>query len=151
MEHIHDDAFGSAKRLMVDLLRVRPALQSREVTTRIKEALQSAERQWALYLLMIVDVDMTRQVLPELLQAGLRHRDAVLVREIIGRLPRRVLAIDLPPLIEDRMSTADEDEFRRMAELLDHLGLVEALNSIVQQAMEGDDPGIRDAAEDFSH
>jgi len=37
-----------------------------------------------------------------------------------------------------------------MAELLDHLGLVEALNALVERAMENEDPGIREAAEDFS-
>ena len=74
----------------------------------------------------------------------------MLVKGIIGRLQRRVLAHDLPPLIDDQMSRADEDEFRRMAELLDHLGLVEALNALVERAMENEDPGIREAAEDFS-
>jgi len=48
------------------------------------------------------------------------------------------------------LPTADDEEFRRMAELLHHLGLQAELADLLAIAKESDDSDIREVAADFS-
>jgi hypothetical protein len=140
---------AEARTLIERLLLVRPALRGSQVVSDLRDALASDERQWALYLLLLADTDLVSELLPELVAAGFRPRDALLVREILGRLPRAVLQSQLPPVIRDRIRNAEDDEFRRLAELLKHLGLSGQLADLVAVAKASDDPNIRQVAEDF--
>jgi len=77
------------------------------------------------------------------------HRNAVLTREVLARLPREELELRLRPLISERLNDADDDEYRRLAEALAHLGLEDVLAELVARAIESDDPHVREVAEDF--
>jgi hypothetical protein len=46
--------------------------------------------------------------------------------------------------------TLDYDVYRRLAELLSHLGLHEALQELRRRAAASNDPDIREVAEDFT-
>lgn len=141
--------FSEARDLIERLLRLRSTLEGPRAVEALREALRKAEGRWALYFLLLADADLVREVLPELIVAGLCHRDALLVRGIVGRLPRSVLQSELPPVIEVRLADADDDEFRRLAELLDHLGLDAELAHLVAVARQSEDPDIREVAESF--
>ena len=140
---------AEARALIERLLLVRPSLRGSQVISDLSDALGSARRQWALYLLSLADADLVSELLPELVVAGFRPRDALLVREILGRLPRAALQSLLPPVIHDRLRDAEDDEFRRIAELLKHLGLSDQLADLVAVARVSDDPNIREVADDF--
>lgn len=150
MTNSADPQLTEARDLIERLLVLRPALRGEQVVSALRTALGSATRQWALYLLLLADSDLVRELLPELLIAGLRPRDAVLVRGILGRLPRDVLQNQLSPLIRDRLANSEDDEFRRMAELLKHLGLSAELADLVAVARASSDPNIREVAQDFA-
>ncbi len=140
---------AEARGLIERLLLVRPALRGSRVVPALRDELGSAKRQWVLYLLLLVDANVVRELVPELVVAGLRPRDALLVREILGRLPRNVLQSHLSPVIRRQLPDAEDDEVRRMAELLKHLGLASELANLVAVAKVSDDPNIREVAADW--
>jgi hypothetical protein len=138
-----------ARELVERLLLVRPVLRGPDVVSALREALVTTERQWVLYLLLLVDANVVRELVPELIVAGFRPRDALLVREIFGRLPRDVLQSHLSPVIRGQLPGAEDDEVRRMAELLRHLGLASDLADLVAAAKVSSSPDIREIAGDF--
>jgi hypothetical protein len=145
-----DPQLIEARELIESLLQLRPSLSGSKVSAALRDALGSAERQWALYLLLLADADLVSELLPELLIAGLRSRDALLVRQVVGRLSRNVLQPQLSSVIRHRLPNADDEEFRRMAELLRHLGLEAELQELVAVAKDSDDSNIREVAADFA-
>ncbi len=144
-----EDLVDGTKTLMLDLLRLRPKWKGPEVGEKLKLELRAREGEWVLYLMLLADTDLCLALLPEVFGEVFNTRVTLLVREVLGRLPRKTLEAELLPLIDKQMLTAEYDEFRRMAELLEHLGLSEALRALVQRGSESDDPDIRDAATDY--
>jgi hypothetical protein len=69
----------------------------------------------------------------------------VLVRQILGRLLYREVRARVPPLVDG----ADDHDFRRFAELLEYLGLGEALEALCVRAEAHPDEGVREVAVEF--
>ena len=126
-------------------------LQSEEgFVDALRLNLGSAERRLkSLIALQLLDAKSTELLLPEVLALSLSHRDALHVRELLGRLPRPYLDEHLPPLVDELLLERDYDTFRRMAELLRHLGLDTSLTALLDQAQDDPDPEIREVANDF--
>ena len=78
------------------------------------------------------------------------HRWALEARQAIDRIPRDRLLPLLEPLILDRLGSADDDEYRRFAELLAHVEAWELLGQLATRALTSDDPHTREVAEDFT-
>jgi hypothetical protein len=89
-------------------------------------------------------------MLDRLIELSLSHRWALAARQAIapawraGRLP------DLPPKVFARLNRADDDEYRRLAELLEHLQAWDALRELVKRARTSADPDIREIADDYA-
>jgi hypothetical protein len=128
-----------------------PLQSAPDLTSRLRDGLSEPEqRRPTLLLLGLLDSAHTVAVVDAVLDAGESHRDALLARELLGRLPRDVLEQRVPSLVLARLDTADDDAYRRLAELLSHLGLRDALATLCVRAAGSDDPEIRDVADDFS-
>jgi hypothetical protein len=105
----------------------------------------------ALVLLGLLDSEYSEALVDELVSASLSHRNALRIRLILGRLPHDQAERIVPPAVWRLLQeTGDYDAYRRMAELLSHLGLREALSRLSAQALASDDPDIREAGEDFA-
>jgi hypothetical protein len=129
------------------------ALQSDEASTlpALRSALHTSEgERGALLLLALLDVRYVLSVVDELVSAALSHRNALRVRQILGRASRRELAAAIPPAVWHQLEiTPDDDAYRRLAELLSHLGLDEALGELTRRAIASDDPNIQEVGQDF--
>lgn len=109
----------------------------------------TTDRRTALRLLLLLDAQVTTALMPDVVAAGMGHRDAVLAREVLGRLPARVVRAHIPIIVSERVRSADDDDMRRLAELLAHLGLDAALADLAQAAQASTDPEIREVGRDF--
>ncbi|MFE2330254.1 hypothetical protein ACFXD5_41205 [Streptomyces sp. NPDC059385] len=89
-------------------------------------------------------------LLPELVGWSTSHRWALAARQAIDRIPRDHLIPLLEPLILNQLDTADDDEYRRFAELLAHIGAWDLLGWLVTQAQSSDDPHTQEVAGDFT-
>jgi hypothetical protein len=79
------------------------------------------------------------------------HRDALLVRQILGRLRHDQAEALVPPAVWRRLGDHEDDEaYRRMAELLYHLGLTGALRQLTRRALASEDPNMRDVGLEFT-
>ena len=108
------------------------------------------EQRWALEVLVWLDPAVTLALLDDVVRIGaLSHRDALLTRQVLGRLPRRAIAKPLHAIVDKLLDTADDDGYRRLAELAQHLGLSVALGSIVDSALASADPHTREVGEEF--
>ncbi len=93
--------------------------------------------------------DDVPELLDRLIPLSISHGWAGAVRAALT-VPYRMG--DLPGLDRDvlaRLDAADDDEFRRLAELLDHLRAWTALAELVERAAGSPDPNIRAVADDF--
>jgi hypothetical protein len=112
--------------------------------------LDPVQRTEAMTVLGQLAADYTEAVLPELMIAALSHRDTHRVRRLLGQLPCRAAARSVPAAVWRQLAeTPDDDAYRRMAELLDHLGLADALATLVSRAENSSDEAMREIAEDF--
>lgn len=110
----------------------------------------AVRREGSLALLGALDYEHTAHLLPELVELALSHRDASKVRQLLGRLPASYARTAVPGAVEDQLRrTPDDDAHRRMAELLVHLGLDQALARLVEAAGNNPDPHVREVAADF--
>jgi hypothetical protein len=119
---------------------------------RLREALRGAghDRNNAMTLLGSLGHELTVDLVPEVVAVALSHRDALEARQLLGRLPASLAAQVVPPAVTAQLEEApDDDAYRRMAELLDHLGLADALESLCDTAAASDDPEIREVGADF--
>jgi len=89
-------------------------------------------------------------VLDRLIDLSLSHAWAGAAREAIAPAWRAGTVDDLPQKVLARLDHADNDEYRRLAELLDHLLADDALRELVKRAKTSADPDTREVAEDFS-
>jgi hypothetical protein len=123
-----------------------------EVTlAEMKKALNDVgDRGSVLVLLGSLNSSFTSELVQDLVGIAVNHRDALRVRQLLGRLPYRE-AYDLVPKAVWRQlaETNDDDAYRRMAELLRHLGLEEALQDLCRRVEGIEDEAIGEVARDF--
>src|SRR5215472_801866 len=104
-----------------------------------------------LQVLMWLEPQLTLELLEDVLTRAKSPRDTGLARQALGRLPRAVLARPLRDAMVARLERSDDDdEYRRYAELLRHLGQTEILRVLVERALASSDRDMRDVGEDFS-
>lgn len=87
-----------------------------------------------------------------LVPLAVSHKYALRVRQLLGRMSHHQAARIVPPLVAivlDNPTQADDDAFRRLAELLEYLGLGAALDDLLKRAARSDDPNIREVAHDL--
>jgi hypothetical protein len=121
-----------------------------ETVERIRRGLIGGGERWlALTILLHLETDFIADVIEPLVAVSVSHRYARLTREVLGRLPYDHAAELVAPVVLSRLDDADDDEYRRLAELLDHLGLYDALGQLCLRAAGSDDPHIKEVAVDF--
>lgn len=147
----------SWQRVLGVLMELSPAMSVLEADypwtlEALRRALRVPEDQpAALLLLSLLDPGYSEALADQLVSASLSHRNALRVRLILGRLPHDQAEQIVPPAVWRQLQeTGDDDAYRRMAELLSHLGLLEALSQLSAQAVGSDDPDIREVGEDFA-
>lgn len=149
--------FGAAWREAVEaaatLRSVAGALERDETQTveSLRKALHGATgRGEAIVMLGHLDHAIVRAVVADLVWLAVSHRYALQTRQILGRLSHADVADRVPPAVWRQLEeTPDDDAYRRMAELLDHLGLADALEELCRRAAASDDADIREVAADF--
>ena len=99
--------------------------------------------------LAYLDSGFTLDVLEDVLDRAENPRDAGLAKQVLGRLPRAILAQSLHDAVMRRLDRADDDQYRRLAGLLRHLGLAVTLQALVDSALQSADKHIREVGEDF--
>ena len=122
-----------------------------ETVALLKTALRGAtERDAAILILDYLGDSFIRSLLGDLVALGLSHRSALAARQLLGRLPHADSAEAVPSAVWNQLAeTGDYDAYRRMAELLKHLGLYDALGELCRRAADSDDEDIREVAADF--
>ncbi|MFI6745723.1 hypothetical protein ACIBI3_05950 [Actinomadura luteofluorescens] len=147
------DSFAEALEAAHRLNRALGPLRiDREGTKdRLRSALRQPEQEvQALLLLETLGTEATKALIDDLLGQALRVRYTLLIRNLLGRLAWSEAKEIVPPAVWRLLEIEDEaDDFRRMAELLDHLGLREALQELCARAGESLDEEVREVAEDF--
>jgi hypothetical protein len=106
-------------------------------------------RRACLLVLSVLDPEVTVGVLDQVVGLAAGDRDAVLIRQILGRLPYREVRAGVPPVVDVELDDADDHDFRRFAELLEYLGLGEALDVLCVRAEGHPDEGVREVATEF--
>jgi hypothetical protein len=108
------------------------------------------EQHHALEVLTWMDPAVTLALIEDVVRVGTHsQRDVLLTRQVLGRLPRTMLASALRDVVEKFLVTGDDDVYRRLAELARHLGLAAVLDIIVSCALTSANPHIRDVGHDF--
>lgn len=142
----------SASRL---LSRSLPELRANRAKTleEMREGLKSVhDRAHVLTILGCVNSSFTVDLLQDLVTVALSHRDALTVRQLLGRISYRDAYEIVPRAVWHQLDeTDDDDAYRRMAELLAFLGLKEALRDLCSRAKESGDEGVREVAIDFEN
>lgn len=104
----------------------------------------------ALRMARDMPVERLMELFPQLYQAAITtHSDILLARQILARLDSGWLALALAPEVERTLEHEDWETYRRLAELLDHLGQEALLARVVVAATGSDDEDVREVAEDF--
>lgn len=88
-------------------------------------------------------------LLDQLLDISLSHGWALAARQAIDSAWRAGLVPELPEKVLAMLDRADGDEYRRLAELLEHVQAWKALNELVRRAAASADPEIAEVAGDF--
>lgn len=104
----------------------------------------------ALRALSHVSPELTIELVEDVVKASTSHRDAMLAREVLARLPYQTCLRHVAPVVARSARQADGEDLRRYAELLDHLGLAEALSELAALALQSDDLDIREVGEDYA-
>jgi hypothetical protein len=107
------------------------------------------ENRRGLEALAYLDPGFTLDLLEDVLDRAESPRDAGLAKQVLGRLPRATLAQPLHDAVARRLDRADDDQYRRLAELLRHLGFTDTLQALVDRALQSADGNIREVGEDF--
>ncbi len=109
-----------------------------------------ARRRVAMVVLGVLPTEYTVEVADLLVHASTSDRDALLVRQIFGRLPRHQVVDVVPPAVWRFVAQgADYVEYRRLAELLDYLALDDALRLLCEVALDSDDSETREVGRDY--
>jgi hypothetical protein len=128
------------------------ALTMPEMMSVLHEVLPSGHgRETALRIIRSLPDERVMELVPQLYQAALISRSDILVpaREALGRVDSGWLFAALAPEVERTLPDADDEVYRRLAELLDHLGQEALLARVVTAAEDSDDEDILEVADDF--
>lgn len=108
------------------------------------------QRRRALLLLSFLDPAYTIALADLLVELAISHRDGLLIRQILGR-PRFVEVADVVPAVAWRTldDIGDDDAYRMLADLLNHLGLYEARHRLRGRALASQDPYVHAAGEEI--
>lgn len=107
-------------------------------------------RREALLVVGLLDASFTVGLIGELLTVSLSDRDVVRVRNLLGRLPRSEVESIIPPAVFKLLEKEEDGyAYRRMAELLDYMGLNSALGALCMRARDSIDEEVREVAQDF--
>jgi hypothetical protein len=106
-------------------------------------------RRAALLVASLLDPVVTILSLDVIVGLAASDRDAVLARQILGRAPHHEVVARVLPIVDVLLDGADDHDYRRYAELLVHLGLMDALRDLCSRASKSPDPGIREVASEF--
>lgn len=137
---------------------VQPMLELRRMvagdpagaTAVIGRALRDAVlRRNALRVLLNVDPGLTLGLIEEVVHASTSHKDALLAREALARLPHETARRLVIPVIVPLAHEADAEDLRRYAELLEHLGMYDTLRDLAATALRRDDIDMREIGEDY--
>ena len=135
----------SLKSTSALIAKVRKLEAEPTIEATLTKALQNVSvRQEALYLLLVLDSRFVKALIPDIVPIGLSDRYAVLVRELLGRLPRVELHATFSELTRHWLKGVDYLEARRLAELLLHIGLDESLNELIQFCLAQDDLDLQE-------
>ncbi|MFB7911507.1 hypothetical protein ACFC1T_34255 [Kitasatospora sp. NPDC056076] len=107
------------------------------------------ERGTALAFLQRLPDDVV-PLLGQLVDISMSPKFALEARKAIASRNPQVTRPAVRRLVEERLSAADADDWRRLAELLDFLGDREGIRELVARAAANGDPEIREVGEDFS-
>jgi hypothetical protein len=118
---------------------------------RLRSALgKPGERRAAITVLGVLSESFTRNLVPEIVAVALSHREALAARQLLGRLSYSAAAKSVPPAVWGQLeNTGDYDAYRRMAQLLEHLGMADALRELCRRAAASNDSDVREVAVDF--
>jgi hypothetical protein len=126
--------FDAAKELTWAMAEMdTDAIVTREA---LRQALDSTgDETAAIMALGWLDVAYSEALVDELVGVALSHRSALRGRELLGRHPYAQAGRIVPSAVWRLLQEAnDYDAYRRMAELLSHLGLNTALSELCDQA-----------------
>lgn len=117
----------------------------------LSRALRAGSKSWdsfaALDLLDRLSDDVP-ELLEELVDLAMVDVRALDARRVIARR-RYVVTQTVRDIVARRLDTADDRDYWRLAELLEHLRDGEGLRSLVERARTSDDPDIREVADHF--
>lgn len=140
------EAAEGLQRALVDL-----RLNEANTVRAIDAALSGPLRRDVLTILQALSPRYSIASLDALLRAALSIRDTLTVRELLARLPHTEAEANIPSAVWRLLDQEDDgDAYRRMAELLDHLGLNVALKELCRRAYDHIDPDVREVADDFA-
>ncbi|RKS08930.1 hypothetical protein DFP74_4656 [Nocardiopsis sp. Huas11] len=88
-------------------------------------------------------------LLDDLVDLALSPGWALATRRAIGTIPHDDLVPLLEPLVLEHLETANEDDYRRLTELLVHVEAWDLLGRLVAHGLEADAPDTREAADDL--
>jgi hypothetical protein len=93
-------------------------------------------------------------LLPDLVWLSVSHAWAGRVRETIARIPGDSLFPRLDVLIAAALDTADEepdayDDYRRHAELLEHVAAWDTLRAVTERALTSADPDVHEVGDSY--
>ncbi|MFF7212067.1 hypothetical protein ACFZAU_16275 [Streptomyces sp. NPDC008238] len=89
-------------------------------------------------------------LLPQLIELSMSHGWATEARQAVDGIPRDTLLPALDPLITAQLDSADEDDYRRLAELLACIRAWPLLQQLLRHAQASEDSDIREVADDFT-
>lgn len=146
-------AFSRALELAGELHAATLPLRADRSATlaRLREALTTPTRhRRALLLLQVLHTDYTVGLADVLVRRALSTGDTALVRRLFARLPRDEMVGVVPTAVWRQLAETDDfDAYRRMAELLDYLGLDDALQQLADAAADSDDPETREVGREY--
>jgi hypothetical protein len=134
------------------MVGARMALMATDWEPVVRDALSTSDKETALRLLQILPDERTVPFANALLPLTLRSKPYVgIVRELLASLGHGWMSANGRDFVEHTISSSDatEEEFRRLAELLDELNEPELLALVVDAARRSDDPDILEVAEDY--
>jgi hypothetical protein len=117
---------------------------------RLRRELHGSDRLTALYILRIMEHEYTVALINDLVQVSLSESAMFRVRETLGRLAHTDLERLVPAAVWQVLEEEDDaDAYHRLAGLLSHLGLTDALRELSQRALASDDPETQGVGEEY--
>jgi hypothetical protein len=120
------------------------------ILERLRGELYGDDRMPALYMLRLLSREYTAALVNELVDISLSEGAMMAARETLGRLPRTDLEHLVPPAVWQLLEEEDDsDAYQRLAQMLSHLGLTDALRELCRHALASDDPYTQEAGEEY--